>query len=197
MSKRRTPLLGYYLIATDAKETEVNYLTGLKDSIPAEHKSKITIRVIDKVKPTELVKTVLEKASEHAQYAEPWIVFDRDRVPNFDAIIREAEDKGVKVGWSNPCIEIWFYAYYGDMPSYTESTSCVSGFRQQFQRKTKLEYEKSKKDIYRKLVDTGDEKKAIELAKMRLRHGEDKKPSEMYSTTTLHELIEEIRNKTK
>ena len=25
----------------------------------------------------------------------------------FDEIIKEAEDKGIQVGWSNPCFEIW------------------------------------------------------------------------------------------
>ncbi len=34
----------------------------------------------------------------------PWIVFDCDEIKDFDEIVREAEKKGIGVGWSNPCI---------------------------------------------------------------------------------------------
>jgi len=33
LSKRRVPELGYYFIVTDTKETEQNYMLGLRDSI--------------------------------------------------------------------------------------------------------------------------------------------------------------------
>ena len=33
---RRVPDLGYYIVVTDAKETERNYLYGLRDSLPKE-----------------------------------------------------------------------------------------------------------------------------------------------------------------
>ena len=34
--KRRIPELGYYFIVTDTKETEQNYMFGLRDSIPPD-----------------------------------------------------------------------------------------------------------------------------------------------------------------
>lgn len=40
LSKRRVPELGYYFIVTDTKETEQNYLLGLRDSIPKELQGK-------------------------------------------------------------------------------------------------------------------------------------------------------------
>ena len=36
IAKRRIPELGYYFIVTDTKETEQNYMYGLRDSIPKE-----------------------------------------------------------------------------------------------------------------------------------------------------------------
>lgn len=45
LSKRRVPELGYYFIVTDTKETEQNYLLGLRDSIPKELQGKLVIKV--------------------------------------------------------------------------------------------------------------------------------------------------------
>lgn len=42
-----------------------------------------------------------------SQYRIPWIVFDRDRVKDFDEIIKTAGRSGVGAGWSNPCFEIF------------------------------------------------------------------------------------------
>ena len=41
LSKRRVPELGYYFIVTDTKETEQNYLLGLRDSIPKELQTSV------------------------------------------------------------------------------------------------------------------------------------------------------------
>lgn len=45
LSKRRVPELGYYFIVTDTKETEQNYMLGLRDSIPKELQGKLVIKV--------------------------------------------------------------------------------------------------------------------------------------------------------
>ena len=95
------------LIVTDTKETEQNYMIGLRDSIPKELQGKLVIKVC-KVKTVELVSEALNMASLQPQYGEPWIVFDRDQVKDFDKIITTALENGIHVGWSNPCIEIWF-----------------------------------------------------------------------------------------
>ena len=77
------------------------------------------------------------------QYGEPWIVFDRDRVIHFDQIIENAKQEGVNVGWSNPCIEIWFDAYFGRMHGYQDSVTCCREFANTFEKKTGQEYKKS------------------------------------------------------
>lgn len=90
---------------------------GLRDSIPKELRRKLVIKVC-KTKTTKLVDEAQNIALMQPQYAEPWIIFDKDRVKDFDQIIRDAEQKGVRAGWSDPCIEIWFSAYLGSMPIY-------------------------------------------------------------------------------
>ena len=96
LARHRTPLLGYYFIVTDTKETEQNYMYGLRDSIPKELQGKLVIKVI-KTKTKNLVEEALNLASLNPQFGETWIIFDRDQVQDFDEIIRQAEDKGIKV----------------------------------------------------------------------------------------------------
>ena len=195
--KRRTPSLGYYIIVTDTKETEQNYMLGLRDSIPKELQGRLVIKV-DKTKTRNLVEKALEIASLYPQYGEVWIVFDRDKVPEFDNIISEALDSGIHVGWTNPCIEEWFYAYFGAMPAYNDSVACCENFARAFRRIVKQKYEKSDDKIYEKLNRYGDEAKAIQIAEQKLREHEENgadKPSQKCPGTTVHRLVDEIKSK--
>ena len=196
---RRVPDLGYYIVVTDAKETERNYLYGLRDSLPENLKGRIVIKV-STAKTDELVEACKSQASLEPQYGEPWIVFDRDRVARFDEIIQKARKEGIKTGWSNPCIEIWFDAYFGQMHGYQQSKQCWYRFAETYERRTGLEYSKADEHIYDVLNRYGDEKKAIDIAEKRLRtHFESgvRRPSEMVPATTLHRLVDEIKQKTE
>lgn len=197
LSKRRSPELGNYLIVTDTKETEKNYMNGLRDSIPEELQRKLVIRVC-KTKTTKLVDEAQNLASMESQYAEPWIIFDRDRVENFDLIIRDAEQKGIKAGWSNPCIEIWFSAYFGLMPLYQDSASCCNGFAREYLQITGKEYVKSDEDIYSNLCRYGNEERAIKIVTKKCEEHKrncNEKPSEMCPCTQVHLLVKEIKEK--
>lgn len=197
LSKRRIPELGYYFIVTDTKETEQNYMLGLRDSIPKELQGKLVIKVC-KAKTVELVDEALNMASLQPQYGEPWIIFDRDQVKGFNQIICLAREKGINVGWSNPCIEIWFSTYFGAMPTYQDSVSCCCGFEEKYQQITGQEYRKSDPAIYSKLCRFGDEKQAFIIAKQKLKEhqrNDKNKPSDMCPATTVYSLVEEIKNK--
>ncbi|MDR1699957.1 MAG: RloB family protein, partial [Lachnoclostridium sp.] len=112
--------------------------------------------------------------------------------------IADAEKQGVSTGWSNPCLEIWFHSYLGDMPINSTSTQCINVFEAAFQKQTGQKYDKSDKSIYRKLCKVGDEENAIKTAKFRYQqHYDLLKPSKMLSTTTLYLLIDEIKSKIK
>ena len=195
--KRRVPELGYYLIVTDTKATEQNYIAGLRDSIPKKLQGKIVVKVC-RAETAKLVDEALSMASMHPQYSEPWIVFDRDQVKDFDRIIANAEGKGIKVGWSNPCIEIWFSAYLGAMPVCQDSVTCNDNFEARYFNITGHRYDKTDSAIYSKLCRFGDEKQAFSLAKQKLlEHARNNKtqPSNMCPATKLHILVEEINNK--
>ena len=195
--KKRIPELGYYFIVTDTKETEQNYMLGLRNSIPPELQGRLVIRVV-KTKTIDLVTEALNMASLQPQYGQVWIVFDRDQVKGFDDIIMQAAAKGINVGWSNPCIEIWFSAYLGTMPWHQDSVSCCKGFAHSFEKITGQKYEKSDKKIYQKLIHYGNEKHAVEIAKNKIEEHKRNykyKPSDMCPATTVHILVEEISEK--
>lgn len=195
--KRRIPELGYYFIVTDTKETEQNYMYGLRDSIPEHLQGKIVIKVV-KTKTKNLVEEAMNLASLNPQYGEPWIIFDKDQVQNFDEIITEAMSKEIHVGWTNPCIEEWFSAYFGTMPTYADSVRCCDGFAQVFERRTNQKYSKSDDLIYDKLNHYGNEAEAIVIATQKMiehKNNCKNKPSEMCPGTTVHLLVDEIKSK--
>lgn len=87
---------------------------------------------------------------------------------NFNEIIELAKQEGVNVGWSNPCIEIWFDAYFGTMYSYHDSVICCRRFGETFKQRTGQEYHKDSQQIYTVLNRFGDESSAIQNAEKRL-----------------------------
>lgn len=195
--KRRSYQSTNYLIVTDTDGTERCYFEGIRDSLPENQKKTVSIQVV-KAKTQNMIKKCLEKMGYSPSLYIPWIVFDRDEVPDFDKIISEAEDYGIKVGWSNPCFEIWMYAYFGEMPVIPESKQCCSKFGYLYEKKTGFEYKKSDKDLYRRLCENGNEEKAIKLATQKYqqcRNENKTKPSDMYPATRVHELVAEIRAK--
>ena len=146
----KRPALGYYLIVTDTEATERCYFEGLHKALPENIKNKLVIKVVE-TRTRTMINKCLEMTAYDAQYRMPWIVFDRDQVKDFDEIIKEAKIHGIDVGWSNPCFEIWLYAYYGFMPAIAESWTCCSEFGKLYQRKTGQKYSKADIGLYEKL----------------------------------------------
>lgn len=186
--------LSNYIIFTDTNDTEENYIDGLRRSLPSKLQRSVVIKVYHA--PTaDLVEKCLERTSAEPQYAEPWIVLDRDRVPNFDNIIIEADRKNIKVAWSNPCIEIWFFAYFGMMNQCSQSKKCCSDFSRIYEQRLGHEYDKADRAIYRKLCDNGDEEKAIKLARQKhvnYLHVKGKQFSDMNPSSTMYLLVSQI-----
>ena len=135
------PEMGYYLVITDTEATERFFFTGLHDSLPPNMQKKLVIKVVE-TKTQNMIQKCMELTAYDAQYRLPWIVFDRDQVVNFDEIIREAEHAGIRVGWSNPCFEIWMYTYFGSMPAIQESWTCCERFADIYEKRTGHKYSK-------------------------------------------------------
>ena len=193
----KVPELGYYLIVTDTEATERCFFNGLHQALPEAVRNKLVIKVVE-TKTRTMIDKCLELTAYEAQYRIPWIVFDRDQVQGFDEIIAEAEKKDIQVGWSNPCFEIWMFAYFGTMPAIQDSWTCCSEFGRLYESKTGQKYSKADEKIYRKLCMAGSEEKAVKIAQQKLEQCEregKQKPSEMCGCTTVHKLVGEIRDK--
>lgn len=193
----RKPDLGYYYIVTDAVETEPNFFNGIKENLPDKVKGRLVIKVKSS-KTYDMVDTILNDVSKSPIFYDPWIVFDRDQVKEFDLIIGKARKYGINVGWSNPCIEILFLAYFGKSPIINDQKYCIREFESEYNRLLGKKYEKNSKNIYYDLVKTGDEKTAIKLSKKRhidyIGQGVTA-PSKMIGVSLIYRLIEEINGK--
>lgn len=190
--------LGNYLIITDAKKTEKLYMEGLKESLPKSVRNQLQIKVVTDIATDKLVEKACSLRSKSSVYCDTWIVFDRDLVPNFDKIIKDAESNEIHVAWSNPCIEMWFFAYFKKTPNFSDSTTCIRKFKNLCRSKmNKYEYHKEDKAIYNKLIQYGDEVQAISYAKTRYKSLQNisRKCSEMVGGTTLYQLVEDIKSK--
>lgn len=193
----REPKLGYYMIVTDTEETEKNYFEGLRDSIPEDLKDKLVIKVYE-ARTIDLVDKCKELRDKDPQYRIPWIVFDKDQVLNFDNIISKAEKNNINVGWSNPCIEIWFMAYFGEMSSVIDSVSCCDFFKDKLFNLSQISYKKSDKNIYKYLNKYGNEEKAIAIAErkyLEFINDCENNPSNMCPSSTVYVLIRDIKSK--
>ena len=58
--RTRVPDLGYYFIVTDTRETEENYMYGLRDSLPKDLQGRIVIKVLRIFMPSSSTKSASE-----------------------------------------------------------------------------------------------------------------------------------------
>lgn len=193
----RKPDLGYYYIVTDAVETEPNYFNGIKDNLPDNVKGRLVIKVKTS-KTYDMVDTILSDTSKSPIVYDKWIVFDRDQVKEFDELILKAKKCEINVGWSNPCIEILFLAYYGKSPSVNDQKDCIREFENEYSKIIGKKYLKNNKEIYADLINYGDEKAAISIIKRKceefVKNG-IKTPSKMVGVSMVYKLLEEIGDK--
>lgn len=195
----RVPDLGYYLIFTDTKGTEGNYINGLKSALPEKLRGRLVIKVIDDIRTQDLIQECKNKSALYPQYSKSWIMFDRDEVPNFDKIIQNAAKEGICTAWSNRCLEVWFEAYFQDMSYFETSEACWKHFAKVFKQKTGKDYKKSDVEIYNLLRRYGDEDAAIVRAKNKynsLKNTKDN-PSDMNPCSTVYLLVDEIQRVAK
>lgn len=190
----RKPDLGYYYIVTDAVETEPNFFNGIKNSLPVNIKGRLVIKI--KVSKTyDMVDTILSDISKRPIVYDPWIVFDKDQVRGFDELVNKAKSYNINVAWSNPCIEILFLAYFGKSPNLSETTECIREFEKEYSKKVGKKYAKNNKDIYRDLIQYGNEEMAIKIMSDKYDKYENNGnvlPSRMTALSMLYKLLLEI-----
>jgi len=59
-----------------------------------------------------------EKQHRGRAFDEIWCVFDHDNHPDLNAALGLARNAGIKVAFSNPCIELWFILHFQDQRAW-------------------------------------------------------------------------------
>ena len=195
VTRKRYEIIQRIMILTDGKETDYNYFNGIKEILSEKNTKRIQLKILRDIKTQDLISTAKEERNNEPNYYEVWLVLDCDqRASDLDRIVSEASKADIHVGWSNPCIEIFFACYFGSVPSWSSSKECISKFKALFLRKTKMEYKKNDRNIYPKLRQYGNEKTALKFASQRTEESRKnsvtpKKVSSLFPGTHLFVLV--------
>ena len=128
--------------------------------------SRISIKVIPK--PAKSIDKLLDEVHRicrNENYSLVALVVDRDTIKDFDQKVSNATSvqvrgKKIQVGWSNPCIETWFSAYFCSLVSGNTPQECIDKFKRIFRQKTGHDYTKINKDLYSLLKKMGKRKRS-------------------------------------
>lgn len=194
--KKRRLRLGGYLVVTDASETEPNYFKRIRDSFPESIRVDLQLKIYANKDLSSIIDFAIAERNNDERFRNIWLIFDKDEFEIFDQIIDEADTRGLNVGWSNPCFEIWLSAYFGEIKYFINSRNCCNNFKKLLKKHANKEINyKSDEKLYEILTKYGCEKKAIQVASERYNNFSSncKKPSKMHSCTTVFKLVEEIR----
>ena len=195
----KTPKANSYLIVTEGKCTEPNYFNGLKKKILANVGG--TVEVIDicgegasTQKLIEITERYVSKA--RIPYQNIWVVFDKDDFQNFDQAIKEGKDKGYHIAWSNQSFEYWIYLHfdYSDANLHRQKWNTKLDELFKSHGLSKDGYGKNIKNLYELLDSFDGVQTAIKNAKKRMADfSPNNKPSKYAPGTTVHILVEELR----
>jgi hypothetical protein len=117
-----------------------------------------------------------------------WAVFDFDNHPNVREAIELAGNNAVRVGYSNPCIELWALLHFSDSDRPLERTQAQTALRRYMPS-----YDHAKQPMFEFSLLKPHYTLAVGRASSgRLRRREDRQERGNPSTS-VDELLEEIR----
>ncbi|MBR1633994.1 MAG: RloB domain-containing protein [Lachnospiraceae bacterium] len=202
----RVPKANSYLIVTEGKKTEPLYFSGIKDKILASVGGTVDIvdlPLIDIYGEGASTEKLIEITEEYVSkakiiYQNIWVIFDKDDFADFDSAVALGKSKGYSVGWSNQCFEYWIFLHFEYSDSDLHRSQWFEKLNSLFKANhlTEHGYEKNLENLYDLLDSIDGISTAIKNAKRRMadyREGIDK-PSDMSPGTTVHLLVEQLRD---
>ncbi len=107
-----------FIIYCEGEKTEPAYFDALKQTfgrdalveleiVPTGVPKTIAERAVARAKAEGLAKRSRKPKNSFEDGDQVWAVFDRDEHPNFEDAVAICSSKGVGIGRSNPCFEIW------------------------------------------------------------------------------------------
>jgi hypothetical protein len=106
-----------FIIYCEGESTEPAYFAALKrilryalidiETNPVGAPMTTAQRAVERAKREGLARGSKKPKDSFAEHDQVWAVFDRDEHPNLDEAVALCDGKGVQVGRSNPCFELW------------------------------------------------------------------------------------------
>lgn len=201
----RQPRANSFLIVTEGKRTEPLYLRGIQKLIQEKMGGMVEIVELPQIdihgegcatgKLIEKTDELVSKAN--VMYQNIWVVFDKDDFDDFDQAIKDGQERGYKVAWSNQAFEYWLYLHF----HYSDSALHRDDWNEKLDKifaEYQLgdgEYRKNYEDIYDMVNRYDGVNTAIRNAKRRMSNYDEEqmKPSEYDPGTTVYKLVEELK----
>ncbi len=181
------------LIFAEGEKTEGSYLLPWRREfrdrvlISVDPFHGVPLSLVNKAVETKKAELLEQKRRRGRAHDEIWCMFDIDAHPNVREAIQKAEDNGIHLAISNPCIELWFILHFEDQTAY------ISRHKAQSRSAELLE---SGKNLSRRAMDLlfdhfeNARQRARELD---IKHARDGSPPGSNPSSGVWELIESFR----
>jgi hypothetical protein len=198
MSKRKPYSRGYsprkvdtkevrqrFLIVCEGEKTEPNYFRSFR--VPKDV-AEIDVKGVGE-NPSKLVNSAKD-LKEQEDYDQVWCVFDRDSwtPEDFNNAIRNAENQGFKVAYSNEAFELWYVLHF----EFLNTGIPRNDYLQKLSLLLNQKYQKNSEKIYDELFDK--QPTAIRNAINLLNQYDPHIPARDNPSTTVHLLVQELNN---
>ena len=80
----------------------------------------IAEKAIEQAKSLGLTRHSRRRKDSYEENDQVWAVFDRDDHPRFEEAVANCETANVRVGRSNPCVELWLILHERDFDRYED-----------------------------------------------------------------------------
>lgn len=119
--------------------TEPEYLLGLQRAcrnprvtikVAEEHGVPMTLVKIAKQYKKDGERRAARERDDNLAYDSVWCVFDVDDHPNLGQAKKMAQDNGIDLAISNPCIELWLLLHFRDNPGMQHRTAILQRLKQ-------------------------------------------------------------------
>lgn len=199
----------FILIVCEGGKTEPNYFKSIKVTLPINVLETVDIDIhgtgANTVKVVEIAEQKIEDAKRNRNkiFDSVWIVIDRDSFPanDFNNAIFKCIGKGYRCAWTNEAFELWYILHfqYRNTPMSREDYKRV--IEEEINRRgneigmfidSEFKYKKNDENIYKLLLQLGDENQAKENAKKLKALFTDEKFANHNPCTFVDELVEEI-----
>lgn len=178
-----------FLIVCEGEKTEPNYFNSFRlPGLIHVHAEGFG------VSPPQLVEVALKmkrnssKRRGHEPFDQIWCVLDRDDWTDndFNSAIRQAENMGLKVAYSNQAFELWYllHFHYYNFPMHRKD------YENKLSELLGWPYSKNSSDMYVQLQS--QQSKAVKNAWRLLELYPNPQPASDNPSTTVHILVEEL-----